>query len=98
MPASDPSAERRDVVRDVGRAAQATALASRTARWGRALPARCAHAADDETVEHDVTDDQDGQTCETPDQRSWRSPGVGGGSVIGAVRPAPSAVYGSVTM
>ena len=69
MPTSDArAAERRDVVRDVGGAAQARVLRLEPDDRHRRFRRDPRHASDDEAIEHDVADDEHGQAGETRDQ------------------------------
>ncbi len=71
----DPAAERRDVVRDVGGAAQPGVLRLEADDRDRRFRRDARHAPDDEAIEHDVADHEDGQAGKTPDQIAG-APGV----------------------
>ena len=70
-----PAAERRDVVRHVGGAAEAGVLRLESDDRDRRLRRNPRHPSDDEAIEHDVADHEHGQAGKTPDQIAG-TPGV----------------------
>ena len=69
------SAERRDVVRDVRRAAQPHVLRLEADDGDRRLRRNARHASDDEAIEHHVADHEHGESGEPPDEFAG-TPGV----------------------
>ena len=65
----DAAAERGDVVRDVGGAAEAVLLLLEADHRDRRFGRNALDAADDEVIEHHVADDQDGRPAAAATQR-----------------------------
>ncbi len=93
-------AERREIVRDVGRAAQPHVLRLEADHRHRRFGRDARHRADDEAVDHDVADDEHVLAGEAADERRVRAPGRAGEASCVRVGPdvVRTAANGSVTI
>src|SRR4029450_9309938 len=90
------SAERRDVVRDIGGAAQARVLGLEMHDRDRGFGGDARHAADDEAIEHDVAAHEHGLSIESRDDLLGAR-GFEARSATGHAVAARAAAAGSVT-